>query len=65
MVGVEELAGASHAAATRLGFPLRSHRGKEEVKASPSRGKTGPGEWPARRSAAAPWPAPRSSWLGR
>ena len=64
IVGGEKLAGASHAAATRFGFPLRAHRGKEEVKASLSRGKTGPRQWPARRSAAAPWPAPRSSRLG-
>ena len=65
MAGGEELTGVSGSGATGHQTAIRKHREREEEMASPSQGKTGPRKWPARRSAAAPWPAPRSSWLGR
>ena len=65
MVSGGKVAGVGRERASGHSFLIREHLEEEEDEASPSRGKTGPGERPARRSAAAPWPAPRSSWLGR
>jgi len=52
------LAGVVCAGSTGHDFPKQKHWEREGVKASLSRGKMWPEEWPAQRSVMAPWPVP-------
>ena len=47
MAAREKLAGVAHLAAMVHHFPISKKWEKEESQASPIRGKTWPGKWPA------------------